>query len=124
VTRCSSRRARYGRLAHGAESYGIGLCRCRRPRRIALSGLESLTPSERCIAHMAAKGLTNREIGQALFVTPKTVEIHLSSTYRKLGIKSRSQLPGGTRRLGSRLETSFPWSGLPLPELGVGYRKP
>jgi DNA-binding NarL/FixJ family response regulator len=63
-----------------------------RPRRIALSGVESLTPSERRVAEMAAKGPTNREIAQALFVTPKTVEVHLSSAYRKLGISSRAQL--------------------------------
>jgi DNA-binding CsgD family transcriptional regulator len=65
-----------------------------RPRRIALSGLESLTPSERRVAEMAAEGPTNREIAQALFVTPKTVEVHLSSVYRKLGISSRSHLAG------------------------------
>jgi DNA-binding CsgD family transcriptional regulator len=65
-----------------------------RPRRIALSGLESLTPSERRVAELAAGGPTNREIAQELFVTPKTVEVHLSSVYRKLGISSRSQLAG------------------------------
>ena len=65
-----------------------------RPRRIALSGVESLTPSERRVAEMAAEGPTNREIAQALFVTPKTVEVHLSHVYRKLGISSRSQLAG------------------------------
>jgi DNA-binding CsgD family transcriptional regulator/tetratricopeptide (TPR) repeat protein len=64
-----------------------------RPRRIALSGVDSLTPSERRVAQMAAEGLMNREIAQVLFVTAKTVEVHLSSVYRKLGIKSRSQLP-------------------------------
>src|SRR5262245_5738997 len=63
-----------------------------RPRRVSLGGLESLTPSERRVAEMAAKGPTNREIAQALFVTPKTVEVHLSSAYRKLHISSRSQL--------------------------------
>jgi DNA-binding CsgD family transcriptional regulator/tetratricopeptide (TPR) repeat protein len=63
-----------------------------RSRRIALSGVASLTPSERRVAEMAAQGPTNREIAQILFVTPKTVEVHLSSTYRKLGISSRSQL--------------------------------
>jgi DNA-binding CsgD family transcriptional regulator len=65
-----------------------------RPRRIALSGVASLTPSERRVAEMAAEGRTNREIAQGLFVTPKTVEVHLSSAYRKLGIASRSQLRG------------------------------
>jgi DNA-binding CsgD family transcriptional regulator len=64
-----------------------------RPRRIALSGVDSLTPSERRVAQMAAEGHTNREVAQALFVSPRTVEIHLSSVYRKLEIRSRSQLP-------------------------------
>jgi DNA-binding CsgD family transcriptional regulator len=64
-----------------------------RPRRLVFSGLEALTPSERRVAAMAAEGMTNREIAQALFVTPGTVEVHLSSAYRKLEISSRSQLP-------------------------------
>jgi len=63
-----------------------------RPRRVALTGIESLTPSERRVAGMAADGATNREIAQALFVTAKTVEVHLSSAYKKLGITARSQL--------------------------------
>jgi DNA-binding NarL/FixJ family response regulator len=41
---------------------------------------------------MAADGQTNREIAQALFVTTKTIEMHLSNVYRKLDITSRSQL--------------------------------
>jgi DNA-binding CsgD family transcriptional regulator/tetratricopeptide (TPR) repeat protein len=63
-----------------------------RPRRIALSGVDSLTPSERRVAALAAEGPTNREIAQALFVTQRTVEVHLTSIYRKLAISSRSQL--------------------------------
>jgi DNA-binding CsgD family transcriptional regulator len=63
-----------------------------RPRRIALHGVESLTPSERRVAEMAAQGQSNREIAQALFVTQRTVEVHLTSAYRKLDISSRSQL--------------------------------
>jgi class 3 adenylate cyclase/DNA-binding CsgD family transcriptional regulator len=64
-----------------------------RPRRLMLSGLDSLTPSERRVAEMAADNMTNKDIAQALFVTPKTVEVHLSSVYRKLQISSRAQLP-------------------------------
>jgi DNA-binding NarL/FixJ family response regulator len=41
---------------------------------------------------MAAGGMANKEIAQALFVTVKAVEVHLSSAYRKLQIKSRTQL--------------------------------
>jgi DNA-binding CsgD family transcriptional regulator len=63
-----------------------------RPRRVALSGVDSLTPSERRVAELAAEGPTNREIAQALFVTQRTVEVHLTSIYRKLAISSRSQL--------------------------------
>jgi DNA-binding CsgD family transcriptional regulator len=63
-----------------------------RPRRLAFSGVESLTASERRVAEMAARGMTNREIAQALFVTLKTVEMHLSRAYRKLGIRRRDQL--------------------------------
>jgi DNA-binding CsgD family transcriptional regulator len=65
-----------------------------RPRREALGGVESLTPSERRVAAMAAEELTNREIAQTLFVTPKTVEVHLSNAYRKLEIRNRRQLAG------------------------------
>jgi class 3 adenylate cyclase/DNA-binding CsgD family transcriptional regulator/tetratricopeptide (TPR) repeat protein len=86
-------------LAHAGESPALAeraraelMATGARPRRIALSGLESLTPSERRVASMAAKEMTNRDIAQALFVTPKTVEVHLSSVYRKLGIASRAQL--------------------------------
>jgi DNA-binding CsgD family transcriptional regulator len=64
-----------------------------RPRREALiSGVASLTPSERRIAELAAGGQSNREIAQVLFVTPKTVEYHLRNAYRKLDIGSRREL--------------------------------
>ena len=73
-----------------AELYATGA----RPRTEALSGVEALTPSERRVADLAAEGQTNRDIAQTLFVTPKTVEVHLSNAYRKLGIRSRRELPG------------------------------
>ena len=64
-----------------------------RPRRVMLSGVESLTPSELRVARMAAEGMENREIAQALFVTVKTVETHLTHVYQKLDIGSRRGLP-------------------------------
>jgi ATP/maltotriose-dependent transcriptional regulator MalT len=73
-----------------AELYAAGA----RPRREALTGPESLTPSEQRVAGMAAGGGSNRDIAQALFVTPKTVEVHLTSVYRKLGIAGRAGLAG------------------------------
>jgi DNA-binding CsgD family transcriptional regulator len=51
-----------------------------------------LTDAERRVAQASARGLTNREVAAALFLSPKTVEAHLSSTYRKLGISSRAAL--------------------------------
>jgi ATP/maltotriose-dependent transcriptional regulator MalT len=65
-----------------------------RPRRLVLTGVESLTPSERRVAELAAQGMTNREVAQALFVTARTVESHLTNAYRKLEIASREELPG------------------------------
>jgi DNA-binding CsgD family transcriptional regulator len=60
--------------------------------RVLLSGADSLTPSELRVAQLAARGLTNRQITQKLFIAHKTVEMHLSRTYRKLDISSRSEL--------------------------------
>jgi DNA-binding CsgD family transcriptional regulator len=64
-----------------------------RPRR-AISGVDALTPSELRVARMAAEGMGNRAIAQALFVTVKTIEVHLGSAYRKLGVPSRAALAG------------------------------
>jgi DNA-binding CsgD family transcriptional regulator len=64
-----------------------------RPRRVVLTGLESLTASERRVAELAAQNLTNREIAQLLFVTARTVEGHLTSVFRKLRVTSREELP-------------------------------
>jgi DNA-binding CsgD family transcriptional regulator len=64
-----------------------------RPRRMMFSGVQALTATERRVASLAATGLTNREIAQALFVSPKTIESHLSRVYGKLSISSRTELP-------------------------------
>ncbi len=83
------RRAREELAATGAK-----------PRRVMLTGVESLTPSELRVARMAAEGMVNKEIAQALFVTPKTVETHLGHVYRKLDISSRKELPEALRQGG------------------------
>jgi DNA-binding CsgD family transcriptional regulator len=64
-----------------------------RPRRLARTGVDSLTPSERRVARLAADGLSTPEIAQQLFVTVNTVETHLRHAYLKLDIHSRDQLP-------------------------------
>ena len=70
-------------------------------RRYTPIGVESLTPSERRVAELAASGMTNRQIAQSLFVTVKTVEAHLSSTYDKLDIRSRKNLASTLSRSSS-----------------------
>lgn len=83
--RCGA--ARLAKRAH-AELQATG----ETVRRYAPIGVESLTPSERRVAELAASGMTNRQIAQSLFVTVKTVEAHLSAAYDKLDIDSRQQL--------------------------------
>ena len=94
------------RAAELAERCGATVLRTRalaglaalgdRPRRLAFSGADALTASERRVAELASAGRSNREIAQELFVTPKTVENHLGRVYTKLGI-------GGRRELGAAL---------------------
>ena len=64
-----------------------------RVRRYTPIGVESLTPSQRRVAELAASGMTNREIAQMLFLTVKTIESHLAAAYDTLDIRSRRQLP-------------------------------
>ncbi|MCV7100818.1 helix-turn-helix transcriptional regulator [Mycobacterium palustre] len=52
----------------------------------------TLTPSEQRVAELAVSGMTNREIAAALFISPKTVEVNLSRSYQKLGVRSRVEL--------------------------------
>jgi DNA-binding CsgD family transcriptional regulator/tetratricopeptide (TPR) repeat protein len=86
ATRCGalaiSRRAREELIAAGAK-----------PRRERISGVDALTASELRVAQLAAQGLTNRQIAQALFITMRTVSAHLGQVYSKLDIGDRTQIP-------------------------------
>ena len=63
-----------------------------RVRRGSPSATEQLTPQELQVALEVASGSTNREAAAALFLSPKTIEFHLRNVYRKLGIRSRTEL--------------------------------
>jgi DNA-binding CsgD family transcriptional regulator len=69
-----------------------------RVRTPVASGPDSLTPSERRVAEMAAAGHANATIAQALFVTLRTVETHLTHAYRKLEIDARAELSAALAR--------------------------
>jgi DNA-binding CsgD family transcriptional regulator len=87
-----------------------------RPRRIVRSGFDGLTASERRVVRLAAEGHSNPEIAQALYLSLKTIETHLSNAYSKLGLSG----PGARRRLqelvaqagrdgGSGVDAPMPW---------------
>jgi DNA-binding CsgD family transcriptional regulator len=63
-----------------------------RPRPPAGAGTNALTPAERRVAEIAADGATNRDIARRLYLSPKTVEMHLHSAYRKLDLAGRAGL--------------------------------
>jgi len=83
-----------------------------KPRRDAVTGRDALTAAELRVARLAADGLTNREVAQALFITTVTAKSHLSHVYRKLGITRRGQL---AQALGGRLGASGEKPGAALP---------
>jgi ATP/maltotriose-dependent transcriptional regulator MalT len=75
-------------------------------RRRAVGTLDVLTTQELQIVQMAAAGLSNREIGQRLYLSHRTVESHLYRAFPKLGITSRAQLSGLSREAAAELERS------------------
>jgi DNA-binding CsgD family transcriptional regulator len=83
---------RCGGKAVAEQARGELLITGARPRRARIGGVEALTASERRVAKLAAQGLTNRQIAQALFVSPPTVVTHLSHCYQKLNVTSRQEL--------------------------------
>ena len=68
-----------------------------RPRRAQRVGAASLTPRQRQVCELAARGIANRAIAQQLFLSVKTVETHLAAAYEKLGIETREALVGALR---------------------------
>ena len=63
-----------------------------RPRRSAISGIESLTPAEYRVATLATQGHSNPQIAQQLYVTRRTVETHLTHVFQKLNLSTRADL--------------------------------
>lgn len=66
--------------------------------RRARTGWDSLTPTELTVARLAAEGLTNRQVGERLFVSRRTVETHLAHVFAKLGVTGRAQLAAEVAR--------------------------
>src|SRR5262249_12621602 len=83
--RASESRARAARLADACEG-------ARTPALADDAELTPLTRREREVAELAARGLTNREVAEKLFVSTRTVENHLQRAYEKIGVRSRGEL--------------------------------
>jgi DNA-binding CsgD family transcriptional regulator len=80
--------ARPFQQASEAELTAVGL----RPRTGGVPGIPGLTAQELRVARLVAAGLSNREAAAQLYLSPKTVEYHLTHAFTKLGVRSRHQL--------------------------------
>ena len=77
----------------GAALRGLGVRQgTRGRRRRAATGWASLTPNERAVSQLVAQGLTNREVGRRLHISPHTVNTHLRHVFLKLTVSSRAEL--------------------------------
>ena len=66
--------------------------RGRGERKRPATGWESLTPTEHDVVRLVSEGLANKDIANRLFISPRTVQTHLTHVYTKLGLTSRVQL--------------------------------
>jgi DNA-binding CsgD family transcriptional regulator/tetratricopeptide (TPR) repeat protein len=82
----------------GAALRHLGVRQGTRGQRRASTGWSSLTPSERIVSELVSEGLTNREIGGRLHISPHTVNTHLRHVFRKLSVSTRAELAGKVAR--------------------------
>ncbi|GGX28067.1 helix-turn-helix transcriptional regulator [Streptomyces noursei] len=99
---------RCGAVKLGVDARKLLVTAGGRVRRMTASPLDMLTGMERTVADLAVTGASNRAIAEALFVTVRTIETHLTSVYRKLGV-------GGRAELSAVLETRTATSGRQPP---------
>jgi DNA-binding CsgD family transcriptional regulator len=83
----------------GAELRRLGIRQgARGLRSRPESGWDSLTPSERAVSQLVAEGLTNRDVGRRLHISPHTVNTHLRHVFQKLSVSTRAELAGKVAR--------------------------
>ena len=70
--------------------------RGRGERKRPPTGWDSLTPTERDVVRLVSEGLGNKDIGNRLFISPRTVQTHLTHVYAKLGLTSRHAVGAGS----------------------------
>jgi DNA-binding CsgD family transcriptional regulator len=85
------------RVEAGLRSLGVRRGR-RGPRRRPQLGWESLTPTERQVVDLVREGLSNPQIGERLYVSPRTVQTHVAHVFTKLGVSSRAQVAAEAAR--------------------------
>jgi DNA-binding NarL/FixJ family response regulator len=89
-----------GQLSLTGVTAVTALCGGLDPTDVVADPLGGLTRAERRVAELVARGLTNREIAELLFLSSRTVEAHLSHVFRKLDLSSRAKLAALMAELG------------------------